>query len=54
VIVREGLTVRQGLAEDDFIRNLLRWVWEERLNLGVERPNAVLYLTDLPTTMIGS
>jgi HK97 family phage major capsid protein len=54
VIVREGLTVRQGLAEDDFVRNLLRWVFEERLNLAVERAEAVLMLTSLPTTMIGS
>jgi hypothetical protein len=49
-VVREGLVVRQGLSEDDFVRNLLRWVCEERLNLAVERPLAVLRLENLPTT----
>lgn len=50
VLIREGLTVRQGLAEDDFITNRLRWVWEERFNLAVERPSAVLRMTGLPYT----
>jgi len=50
VLVREGLTVRQGLAEDDFITNRLRWIWEERFNLAVERPSAVLHMTGLPST----
>jgi HK97 family phage major capsid protein len=50
VLVREGLTVRQGLAEDDFVSNRLRWVWEERFNLAVERPSAVLKLSGLPYT----
>ncbi len=49
-IIREGLTFRQGTAEDDFVRNLLRWIVEERLNLGVERPSAVLMMSNLPTT----
>jgi HK97 family phage major capsid protein len=49
-IIREGISFRQGTAEDDFIRNLLRWIVEERLNLGVERPSAVLYLSNLPMT----
>ncbi len=49
-IIREGITFRQGYAEDDFVRNLLRYVVEERLNLGVERPSAVLWLSALPTT----
>ena len=49
-IIREGLTFRQGTAEDDFVRNLLRWIVEERLNLGVERPAAVLMMSNLPTT----
>ncbi|WP_082939793.1 phage major capsid protein [Mycobacterium sp. 852014-50255_SCH5639931] len=51
VIIREGITIRQGTAEDDFIRNLLRWVFEERLNIGVERPSAVLMLSNLPVTV---
>lgn len=49
-IIREGISFRQGTADDDFVRNLLRWVVEERLNLGVERPSAVLYLSNLPFT----
>jgi hypothetical protein len=40
VIVPEGITVRQGTSEDDFIRNLSRFVFEERLNFGVEMPSA--------------
>ncbi len=54
VVVREGITIRQGTADDDFIRNLLRWIYEERLNLAVERPSAILYVTSLPTTSYGS
>lgn len=50
VLIREGLTVRQGLAEDDFITNRIRWIWEERFNLAVERPAAVLHMTGLPFT----
>jgi HK97 family phage major capsid protein len=49
-IIREGLSVRQGTDSDDFTRNLLRWVWEERLNLACERPSAVLLLSALPVT----
>jgi HK97 family phage major capsid protein len=49
-IIREGLSVRQGTDSDDFTKNLLRWVWEERLNLAVERPSAVLLLSALPVT----
>lgn len=48
VVVREGITVRQGTAGDDFTRNLVRFVFEERLNLGVERPTAIMYLKNLP------
>jgi HK97 family phage major capsid protein len=47
--VREGLSLRTGYANDDFTRNLTRFVAEERLVLAVERPAAVLALEGLPT-----
>jgi HK97 family phage major capsid protein len=47
VVVRESLTLRTGTDSDDFTRNLVRFVAEERLNLAVERPSAALKLTGL-------
>jgi hypothetical protein len=38
ILVREGLVVRQGLSSDDFVRILVRFVCEERLAVGTERP----------------
>jgi hypothetical protein len=49
VAVHEPLSMFMGFANDDLIRNLLRWVAETRLVLTVERPAAVLKLTNLPT-----
>lgn len=49
VFLREGLSLKAGYANDDFTRNLWRFVAEERLVLAVERPAAVLELTGLPT-----
>jgi hypothetical protein len=40
--------MRVGYSNDDFTRNLLRWVAEERLVLTVERPAAVLKIINLP------
>jgi hypothetical protein len=51
-VIRESLTLRQGTSADDFVRNLVRWVAEERLTLAVERPQAVLMLTGLPVTAV--
>ena len=48
--VHETLTVRMGYANDDFVRNLVRYVCEERAVLCVERPSAVLHFTTLPFT----
>jgi HK97 family phage major capsid protein len=48
VAIREALGMRVGYSNDDFTRNLLRWVAEERLVLTVERPAAVLKLVNLP------
>lgn len=50
-VIRESISLRQGTSEDDFVRNLLRWVCEERLTLATERPQAVLMLSNLPTTV---
>jgi HK97 family phage major capsid protein len=49
VAVREALTLRVGYANDDLVRNILRYVGEERLNLAVERPAAICQITGLPT-----
>jgi HK97 family phage major capsid protein len=48
VAIREPIGMRVGFANDDFTRNLIRWVAEERLVLTVERPAAVLKLVNLP------
>jgi class 3 adenylate cyclase len=46
LIDRGGMRI--GFANDDFTRNLIRWVGEERLVLMVERPAAVLKLVNIP------
>ena len=48
--VREPLSVRVGFANDDLVRNIYRWVCEERLALAVERPSAILSITKLPVS----
>jgi len=48
VVVREAISLRTGTNDDDFTRNLVRWISEERLELAVERPAAVLSITGLP------
>jgi hypothetical protein len=50
VVVREAITFRTGTNDDDFTRNLIRFVSEERLALAVERPAAVLAISGLPTS----
>jgi len=50
VAVRETLTLRIGYANDDLVRNILRHVAEERLNVAVERPAAICHITGLPAT----
>jgi hypothetical protein len=40
--------IRLGVA--DFTSNILRWIAEERLNLAVERPAAICWITGLPDT----
>ncbi len=50
VAVREPIGLRIGYAGTDFTQNILRYVAEERLNMAVERPSAILSLTGLPTS----
>jgi HK97 family phage major capsid protein len=55
VAVRESLVMRMGYrvvgGVSDFTSNIVRWIAEERLNLAVERPAAVCWITGLPTTI---
>jgi HK97 family phage major capsid protein len=48
VLVREGINVATGTTNDDFSRNITRFVIEERLALAVERPTALLTISNLP------
>jgi len=40
---REGATVEMGFVNDDFTRNLVTILCEERLALAVDRPSGILY-----------
>jgi HK97 family phage major capsid protein len=48
-LVRSPLTLKVGYTQDDFVRNIVRVIAEERFVLQVERPSAVLQVTGLPT-----
>lgn len=50
VVVREALTFRTGTSDDDFVRNVVRFICEERIAVAVERPSAVCKVTGLPTS----
>lgn len=45
--VREALNLRIGTANDDFVKNIVRYVAEERCVLCVERPSAVMHISGL-------
>lgn len=45
---RDGLVLLMGYSGSDFTDNVIRFVAEERFNLAVERPAAVLHITGLP------
>ena len=47
VLVRKDLNVQTGNSNDDFVRNISRFVIEERITLAVERPGALLIVTGL-------
>jgi HK97 family phage major capsid protein len=51
-VVREPLSMRIGWANDDFVKNILRTVCEERLNNAIERPTAICKITGLPTAAV--
>jgi hypothetical protein len=42
------ILVREPIGSD-FTQNIVRFIAEERIALAVERPSAVLEITDLPT-----
>jgi HK97 family phage major capsid protein len=48
--MRQNLEIMSGFTNDDFQRNINRWAVEERLNIAVERPSAVLNITGLPVS----
>jgi HK97 family phage major capsid protein len=48
-VVREGIVMHTGYSGTDFVQNVLRHVFEERIALATERPQAVLQITNLPT-----
>ncbi|KZS61224.1 phage major capsid protein [Mycobacterium pseudokansasii] len=48
IYYREGLSLLMGYSGNDFTSNIVRFVAEERLNLAVERPSAILHITGLP------
>lgn len=50
VVLREGLSMHTGYSGTDLINNIVRFVFEERLTLAVERPQAVMHVTNLSTT----
>lgn len=52
VAIRESMVLRVGFSGDDFVRNIVRSIAEERLNLAVERPAAICRITGLPTATV--
>ena len=49
-LIREGIVMHQGFSGTDFVSNIARYVFEERLALAVERPQAVLAISNLPVS----
>jgi len=49
-LIREGIVMHQGFSGTDFVDNVARYVFEERLTLATERPQSVLAISNLPTT----
>jgi HK97 family phage major capsid protein len=47
-VIREGVTITTGTTNDDFSRNIQRFVIEERIGLAIERAAAVCAITNLP------
>jgi HK97 family phage major capsid protein len=49
-LIREGIVMTTGYANSDLIENLTRYVFDERIALAVERPQAVLAISNLATS----
>jgi hypothetical protein len=49
VVVHESLVTRIGYAGTDFTDNIIRFVSEERITQTIERPQAIIKITGLPT-----
>ncbi|MDH6245034.1 phage major capsid protein [Mycobacterium sp. OTB74] len=49
-IIREALVTRMGFSGTDLVQNIVRYVSETRITQTIERPQAILKLTGLPTT----
>jgi HK97 family phage major capsid protein len=49
-LIREGIIFKMGYSGTDFVQNISRIVCETRLTLAVERPTAVLSISNLPTS----
>jgi hypothetical protein len=49
VVVRESIVTRIGYSGTDFVQNIVRLLSEERLTQTIERPQAILKITGLPT-----
>jgi hypothetical protein len=49
-LVREGLSMHTGYSGTDFVENIVRFVFEERFTLAVERPQAVMHISNLATS----
>jgi hypothetical protein len=49
VVLRENLSMHTGYSGTDLIDNVVRFVFEERLTLAVERPQAVMHISNLST-----
>ncbi|MCT7371447.1 phage major capsid protein [Mycolicibacterium llatzerense] len=50
VLLREGLSIHVGTSGTDLVSNIARFVLEERFVIAVERPAAVMVVSNLPTT----
>jgi HK97 family phage major capsid protein len=47
-LVRESLSMRTGTDSGDFTKNIVRFVFEERLTAAIERPSALCRIANLP------
>jgi HK97 family phage major capsid protein len=50
-VIREPLITRIGFAGTDFTDNVIRFVSEERITQTIERPQAIVVISNLPTTL---